>query len=432
MKKRCSILALLGISLPVLLLSCGGPGAPACGDGVLDPEEQCDGQSIRGELDCRDFGFLRGELGCDPSCGRVLTNGCESSAEGPAVCGNNAVDSGEECDGAAPAGMDCERLDLGIGALGCTGDCLLDKSQCSSNIDSSCEANDHKSCSGGDLYWFDSCNEKGSLAQSCGGCGCNGTVCATCSTCKANDHKACVGGDLYWFDSCNEKGSLAQSCGGCGCNGTVCSTCPECSSGDTACNGFAQLKQCVNGHWSTIDCASACASAGWDQTDGCAPSGQGYYWCSCSNQSCGAASYWSPPSDSDTDGTGTQWNQTISTGVTVEVAESGVGLKARVCKSSGTFANNIAFSIYDAATNSTVGAAVSNLATMGEACSPWVELKNDNGYTEGQQFGGIWQVVSPAGSAGEWGWPYGGCGVSGSPGGTCWTGLNLTLTRSCK
>jgi len=149
---------------------------------------------------------------------------------------------------------------------------------------------------------------------------------------------------------------------------------------------------------------------------------------------CGASTYWYPSGVNETDSTGTQANGTINTSVRVEVRQSlsDTGLQARVCKSSGTFSNYIAFSIYDGATNSTAGAAVYNLPTAGLACSSWVNLQNDTWYSNGQMFGGIWQVVSPASSASQWGFPYGSCSVSGSPGGTCWSGLNLSMMRTCK
>lgn len=151
---------------------------------------------------------------------------------------------------------------------------------------------------------------------------------------------------------------------------------------------------------------------------------------------CGATTFWYPTPVSETDSTGTQANGSISTGIRVEVrqstASSDTGLQARVCKSSGTFSNNIAFSIYDGATNSSSGVVVYTLATAGLSCSAWVNLQNDTGYSNGQMFGGIWQVVSPATSAAGWGFPFGSCGVSGSPTGTCWNGVNISMMRTCK
>jgi hypothetical protein len=151
----------------------------------------------------------------------------------------------------------------------------------------------------------------------------------------------------------------------------------------------------------------------------------------CSAPPCGAGSYWTPTLVSDTDSVGTQYNGSLNIPITVEVREGGTGLDARVCKYGGTFSSDIAFSIYDGATNSSAGVSVTNLAAAGQVCSSWVALQNDHGYSQGQQFGGIWQVVSPASSANEWGFPFASCAVNGSPGGTCWNGFNLTMTRTC-
>lgn len=146
---------------------------------------------------------------------------------------------------------------------------------------------------------------------------------------------------------------------------------------------------------------------------------------------CGAIMYWYPSPVSETDSTGTQLNGTINTSIKVEVRESGTGLEARVCKPGGTFSNDVAFSIYDGA-SSNAYRAVSTLATAGKTCSSWIGLLNDTGYFNGQFFGGIWQVVSPASSASNWGFPYDNCTVSGSPGGTCWNGTSITTMRTCK
>ncbi|MCD6497144.1 MAG: hypothetical protein J7M25_02435 [Deltaproteobacteria bacterium] len=64
-----------------------------CGDGVISPGEDCDGQNLGGQ-DCISVaqGFDGGKLGCLSSC-RFDTSQCTSTN-----CGNNVVDSGEECD----------------------------------------------------------------------------------------------------------------------------------------------------------------------------------------------------------------------------------------------------------------------------------------------------------------------------------------------
>jgi hypothetical protein len=143
------------------------------------------------------------------------------------------------------------------------------------------------------------------------------------------------------------------------------------------------------------------------------------------------ADHWAPAADSDTDKSGTQKSQTLSVPIKVEVKQYGAGLQFRVCKPGDKFTSDIAFSIYDGATNTMSGLAPAKLATKGKSCSPWYVLPLAGKYTEGEVFGGIWRVVSPATSSS--GWPaFGACGVSGSPSGTCWSGIDITLTRTCK
>lgn len=75
-----------------------GPGA--CGDGVLDAREQCDGAELGGQT-CETQGFGGGALGCTAACA-LDTQGC-------ATCGNDMVEAGEDCDdGNTAAGDGCD------------------------------------------------------------------------------------------------------------------------------------------------------------------------------------------------------------------------------------------------------------------------------------------------------------------------------------
>jgi cysteine-rich repeat protein len=103
----------------------------ACGDGVLAPAE---GESCEPEpLDvagrsCLDFGYYRGELGCNASCGFDLA-GCEGT------CGDELLEGDEDCElvaGGAPLLGDATCGDFGYygGALGCGGGCRFDLGAC--------------------------------------------------------------------------------------------------------------------------------------------------------------------------------------------------------------------------------------------------------------------------------------------------------------
>ena len=80
----------------------------SCGNGILDPGEQCDGDkftTLFGEpMDsnsCYDFSvmFSEGELSCSSNCS-IETEACITSlSEYSDLCGNDVVDEGEYCDG---------------------------------------------------------------------------------------------------------------------------------------------------------------------------------------------------------------------------------------------------------------------------------------------------------------------------------------------
>ncbi|MEZ4382416.1 MAG: hypothetical protein R3A79_13780 [Nannocystaceae bacterium] len=74
--------------------------AGACGDGVLDDGEACDGDELGGQT-CADLDFDGGALGCAPDCA-FDTSACTT-------CGDGQVDAGEECDdGNSDPGDGCD------------------------------------------------------------------------------------------------------------------------------------------------------------------------------------------------------------------------------------------------------------------------------------------------------------------------------------
>lgn len=73
----------------------GAPSAcsPVCGDGMIIGGEVCDGANLGGAT-CVSAGFpAGGTLACAATCTALNTTGCFAG-----LCGNGAVDSGEECD----------------------------------------------------------------------------------------------------------------------------------------------------------------------------------------------------------------------------------------------------------------------------------------------------------------------------------------------
>ena len=94
---------------------CGG----RCGDGdVQEPDDEtCDGGDLNGQT-CQSLGFTGGELTCASDCTYDM-----SACAGK--CGNGVIDTedGEVCDGASLSGETCQTQGYHGGALACEADC---------------------------------------------------------------------------------------------------------------------------------------------------------------------------------------------------------------------------------------------------------------------------------------------------------------------
>jgi len=100
-------------------------GGPACGDRVIDDNEDCDGDELGGAT-CESLGFVSGEVSCAGDC-TFDTTQCET-------CGDDLIDAGEACDGADLGMATCDSIGLDFvgGTLGCAADCNFDVSMCES------------------------------------------------------------------------------------------------------------------------------------------------------------------------------------------------------------------------------------------------------------------------------------------------------------
>jgi Protein of unknown function (DUF1566) len=104
---------------------CGG----FCGNGTVDGTEACDGTAL-GDATCTSVGFASGALACTVGC-RFDTSGCTPS--GAPTCGNGTVEPPEQCDGAELGGASCGSLGFTLGGtLGCTAGCAFDVGGCAS------------------------------------------------------------------------------------------------------------------------------------------------------------------------------------------------------------------------------------------------------------------------------------------------------------
>ncbi len=96
-----------------------------CGNGVIEPGEECDGIALDGN-DCESIGpgFVGGVLACAGDC-RLDDSGCVG-----AECGNGTVEGVEACDGSELDGADCASLGFGGGTLRCSATCEHDTLEC--------------------------------------------------------------------------------------------------------------------------------------------------------------------------------------------------------------------------------------------------------------------------------------------------------------
>lgn len=127
-----------------MAISICGCGESECIDGTRVCEGSLSRTCVEGhwrEVECKDNAPI-----CDEKFG------CMKSS---ASCGNNVVESGEECDGSALNGKSCHELNSAWkGTLSCKSDCTIDFSGCTQL---ECTVDDHQ-CSGSVLQL---CTENG-------------------------------------------------------------------------------------------------------------------------------------------------------------------------------------------------------------------------------------------------------------------------------
>jgi hypothetical protein len=97
-----------------------------CGNGEIEAGESCDGANVGGET-CTSLGLGAGTAACDPLTCHFDTSGCEVGAP---RCGNGVIEPGEDCDGVELADLDCGGLGFGAGELRCAPTCRFDTSAC--------------------------------------------------------------------------------------------------------------------------------------------------------------------------------------------------------------------------------------------------------------------------------------------------------------
>ena len=204
--------------------------ASACGNGVLDAGEECDGKILGKISTCVSFNgtFSSGTLGCTSSC-QLNTTSCVPKAS----CGNNQIDPGETCDGSSFGPLDgsCASyspLRFTSGSLKCT-NCQIDASSCEDVSPGLCgdgALNKGESCDGAALGALTSCTSypsfSGGTLACTSGCALSTSQCTRQSSCgnsRIDPGESCDGTNLGPITSptCSDYSSLFRagplSCG---------------------------------------------------------------------------------------------------------------------------------------------------------------------------------------------------------------------------
>lgn len=96
-----------------------------CGNDIIESPEECDGDELDDES-CESLGYEEGDLACNDNC-TFDTSDCYTYTP---TCGNNVREGDEECDITDLDNESCVSLGYDSGTLGCYNNCTFDKSDC--------------------------------------------------------------------------------------------------------------------------------------------------------------------------------------------------------------------------------------------------------------------------------------------------------------
>lgn len=211
--------------------------AERCGDGVRNGAEDCDGADL-GSSDCGTFGYYGGTLGCSPLCSFDLS-GCQGR------CGNGTVEGaqGEECDGENLNAETCQTLGMDGGELRCNLDCTFDRRACLGCGNDIMETGEQ--CDGVDFGGL-TCLQTSSHAhgelQCTSGCELVTTGCHTCGNSSIEGPEVCDGINMNG-ETCLSQTGLGEGALSCqpGCLAFDTTDCHFCGNqvidGPEACDG---------------------------------------------------------------------------------------------------------------------------------------------------------------------------------------------------
>ncbi|GEM_PF-5074767 len=118
-----------------------------CGNQVVESDEQCDGMVLNGHSCADRYGTqAEGQVVCDPVTCRVNYDNCRPHST---ECGNGVLDLGEDCDGSDLREQNCDaEITNATGKLKCTSQCKYDYSDCQVEMCGNGILNAGESCDG--------------------------------------------------------------------------------------------------------------------------------------------------------------------------------------------------------------------------------------------------------------------------------------------
>jgi cysteine-rich repeat protein len=181
-------------AITVLCLLLGAVTArAACGNGVREADEECDGGDLGG-YSCGNFCADGGQLRCSTTC-MFDRSGCQT-------CGNNRREGGEICDGTDLGGQTCP----GGGTLACAPDCRsLDQRGCYVCGNGIREGSEQ--CDGPDVGGA-TCNapgETGGRLSCTNGCQLDRSTCFRCGNGRVDPGEECDDGNSVSGDGCSPQ-----------------------------------------------------------------------------------------------------------------------------------------------------------------------------------------------------------------------------------
>jgi len=267
----------------------GDPGPGSCGDGIVDPPEQCDDGNLTDHDGCTSdcqvetyCGNAIVEYGeeCDDG-NSVPADGCNSRCETEVGCGNGRLEVGEQCDddnltdgdGCSGLCLDEDQgalcgngiLELGegcddgntTGGDGCGPDCLREDG-CGDGVLGGIEE-----CDDGNNVSGDGCSDGCQVEYTCGNGVCEEESFETCEACPADCCPACGNHQLDPGEECDDGNNVS----GDGCS--------------VGCSDEEPGAECGNGIW---EVGEECDDGNTAIHDGCSDLCETEY--ECGNQVC--------------------------------------------------------------------------------------------------------------------------------------------------